>query len=123
MANDIDRRAFLKISAAAAAAAAGAFGCAAGQRQTSTLMPADVRLGDTPYTPVLDYPIRPTPYYGVTMKDEFWAPKIALNAAVTIESAAGGRGLSGGVLEAAIMSLKTHPNPALQATVEARVRS
>ena len=34
-----------------------------------------------------------------------------------------GRGFGGNVLEAAILSLKTHPNPALQAQVDARVQA
>src|SRR5690348_2096057 len=125
MATSLDRRAFLKTSTAAAA---GAFAYAGKQRQTTApLHPADVRIGATPYAPVRDYPIRPVPYFGVTMKDDFWAPKIALNASVTIpfqmDKNGDGRGLNSGVLEAAIMSLKTHPNPALQALVDARVRS
>jgi DUF1680 family protein len=125
MAHEIDRRAFLKTGTTAAA---GALAIAkAGAQTPPAPKPADVHIGATPYTPVRDYPIRPVPYYGVAMKDEFWAPKIALNAAVTIpfqmDKNGDGRGLNSGVLEAAIMSLRTHPNPALQALVDARVRS
>ena len=63
----------------------------------------------------------------MSIKDTFWKPRIATNAEVTIpfevrklgsESA---RGLGGGVLEAAILSLATHPNPTLQTQVDARV--
>ncbi|MBZ5626907.1 MAG: glycoside hydrolase family 127 protein [Acidobacteriia bacterium] len=64
------------------------------------------------------------------MKDEFWAPKIATNAKVTIPfevqkltEAGSRRGLSGGVLEAAILSLQTHPDATLQAQVEARIET
>ena len=79
------------------------------------------------YTPS-DYPIQPKRYSEVKVNDSFWKPRIATNAEVTIpfevkklgsESA---RGLGGGVLEAAMLSLATHANPALQSQVEARVQ-
>src|SRR5579864_5748833 len=82
------------------------------------------------YTPVQDYPIQPKRYSEVTMKDAFWKPKIATNAKVTIpfevqKLTEGGsrRGLGGGVLEAAILSLQTHPDPKLQAEVDARIEA
>src|SRR5262245_51526937 len=71
-----------------------------------------------------DYPIRAKPFTDVRLSDEFWRPKIALNARVTIPQLAardGGRGLEGNVLEAAILSLRTHPDPELQRQVDARV--
>ena len=79
-------------------------------------------------TPVPDYPIQPKRYSDVTLTDAFWKPKVDLNAAVTIpfevqKLVDGGRGFGGNVLEAAILSLQTHPNPQLQAQVEARVRA
>ncbi|HEY9425862.1 MAG TPA: beta-L-arabinofuranosidase domain-containing protein [Gemmatimonadaceae bacterium] len=81
------------------------------------------------YTPVADYPIRPTPYSAVRVSDDFWRPKLERNAAVTIPFemrklmiADGHGGLTRGVLEAAIMSLAVHPDPALQARVGECVR-
>lgn len=60
--------------------------------------------------------------------DTFWKPKVAIDAEVTIpfemqKAAEMERGFSRNVLEAAILSLKTHPNPGLQAQVEARAPS
>ncbi len=94
------------------------------------LKSADIEIGAEAYTPVPDYPIQPKRYSEVMLTDAFWKPKVDANAAVTIPfevqkftGPQAGRGLSGGVLEASILSLKTHPNPQLQATVDARVQS
>ena len=85
--------------------------------------------GSAEYAPVVDYPIRPTPYSAVTVRDDFWRPKIARNATVTIPfemrklmATERDGGLQRGVLEAAILSLAVHPDAALQAQVDARVR-
>jgi DUF1680 family protein len=70
------------------------------------------------------YPIRATPFTAVRLTDDFWRPKVALNARVTIPQLAardGGRGLEGNVLEAAIRSLQTHSDPELQRQVDARI--
>jgi DUF1680 family protein len=85
-------------------------------------------IGAAAYTPVADYPIRPKRCSDVTITDSFWKSKITTNAEVTIplevqKLAATPSGLTGNVLEAAILSLTTHPNPALHAQVEARVRA
>lgn len=77
------------------------------------------------YTPA-DYPIRPQPYSAVTLTDHFWQPKVATNARVTIpfeveKLSQLEDGFRGNVLEAAMLSLKTHPNPDLESRVEARV--
>lgn len=130
---NIARRDFLK-TAPAAAGAVAYIACANGgtvadadtQPKTAP-KPADVRVSGTVYTPIPDYPIRPKRYFDVTITDAFWKPKITTNAEVTIpfevqkldEMA---RGLGGNVLEAAILSLKTHPNAQLQAQVDARVQ-
>jgi len=84
------------------------------------------RIADTPYSPIPDYPIRPQPYFDVTVTDRFWKRRIDTNASVTIpfevqKLTEAPRGLVGNVLEAAIQSLKTHPNPGLQAIVDARI--
>ena len=64
----------------------------------------------------------------MTLTDDFWRPKVATNAEVTIpfevkKLSEGGRGFGGGVLEASILSLAVHPDPTLQAQVDARVRT
>jgi uncharacterized protein len=125
----IARREFLKAGSAAAAAAVyvgekRALGFdAAGAVQTGVAP----RIGDTAYTPMADYPIRAQRYSAVTLTDTFWKPKVATNATVTIPGQVARfaeieRGFSGNVLEAAILSLATHPDAKLQAQVDARVR-
>src|SRR5579872_5377191 len=89
---------------------------------------ADVSISATPYTPIADYPIQPKFYSDVRITDAFWKPKIDTNARVTIpfemrklaqsESA---RAFGGGILEASIFSLKTHPDARLQAAVDGRI--
>ena len=120
------RREFLKT----ASAAAGAFAYTAGHplAEAQVPRPADTRLSGTPYTPIPDYPIRPVRHSGVTLTDTFWQPKVATNATVTIpfevqKLTESGRTLSGNVLEAAILSLEAHPDPALQAQVDAAVQA
>ena len=126
----IGRRDFLK----AAPAAAGAIAIAAGAEPAAGGVPSPAaapapgpRIGDASYTPVSDYPIRAVPYFDVTVTDRFWRRKIDTNASVTIpievaKLTARPRGLTGNVLEAAILSLRTHPNPQLRAAVDARIR-
>src|SRR5215471_2966206 len=119
----IARRDFLK-AASAAAAAAPLVAARAGATPPAR---TDARIGDTAYTPVADYPIHAKPYHEVTLTDAFWKRKVDTNAGVTIpfevqklnESE---RGVSGNVLEAVILSLKTHPDPKLQAILDARVQ-
>src|SRR5262249_32116974 len=122
----IDRRDFLKAAPIAAGALAASRSLA--HAAASSAAPADrVRIASNPYTPVADYPIKPVRYDAVTLTDTFWKPRVALNAAVTIpleveKLSERPRGLDGNVLEAALLSLKTHPDPRLQAIVDARVR-
>src|SRR5215468_8399549 len=111
------RRDFLK--AASAVGLAGSRPLLAGQSSR------DVRFSRGAYTPVA-YPIRPQPHSVVTLTDRFRQPKVATNARVTIpfeveKLSELEDGFRGNVLEAAMLSLKTHPNPDLQARVEARV--
>jgi len=121
----IARRDFLKAAPTGIAtyvvAASAGIETAAPQPATSPT------IGAAAYTPVADYPIRPQRCSEVTITDSFWKSKIATNAEVTIplevqKLAATPAGFAGNVLEAAILSLTTHPNPALQAQVEARIR-
>jgi uncharacterized protein len=115
------RRKFLSVVPLGAAALARA------AEPAQTKPAAQAAISEASYTPQ-DYPIQPKRYSEVKVKDAFWKPRIDRNAEVTIpfevrklgsESA---RGLGGGVLEAAILSLATHPNATLQSQVDARVR-
>ena len=120
----IARRDFLKATPAAAGAAyvvATALEAAPAAQPKAT----PVTISGTPYTPVKDYPIQPKRYSEVRITDIFWKARIATNAEVTIPfqiQKSDGRGLSGNVLEAAILSLATHPNPELQQQVDARIK-
>jgi DUF1680 family protein len=130
MSSPIARRDFLKTAPLAASALATALRDASpdGGQARAAGRAADVRISGTQYKPLPDYPIRPKAYSEVTLKDGFWKPKVAVNAEVTIpfevhKAMESGRGWRGGVLEAAILSLRTHPNPTLQAQVEARIQA
>ena len=125
MERHVNRRAFLKTIPAASGvlASAGPFAQAA----VAMTQPAAVRISSTPYTPVTDYPIHPKRFYEVTLTDGFWKPRVTTNAAVTIpfeaqKLTASQRPLTGNVLEAALMSLRTHPNRELQAQVDAALQ-
>ncbi len=121
----IARREFLKTSSAAAAAVLSrTFGASAAEAQR----PAGVPIGQAQYRTGRDYPIQPLRFSDVRLTDAFWKPKVDLNAAVTIpfevhKFVDGEREFGGNMLEAAIMSLKTHPDPTLQAQVDAQIRS
>jgi DUF1680 family protein len=129
----IARRDFLKATSAAVSAAASVAAVNAsapdgvyGQARPSP-QSADPAISATAYTPVRDYRIQPKRYSDVRITDTFWKPKIAINAAVTIpfeirKFASTPRDFSYNVLEAAILSLKTHPDAQLQAQVEARLQ-
>ena len=122
----IERRDFLKASSAAAGATA--LSRVLGEHAEASQRPEDVRITDARYRPLPDYPIQPQRFSDVRLTDTFWKPKVDLNAAVTIplevrKVVSGGRGFSGNILEAAILSLKTHPNPTLQAQIDAQIRT
>lgn len=128
----LPRRDFLKTAQAAAgmlAYAAHGPEVANAAPQTKT-GPAEVAILASEYTPVLDYPIQPKRYSEVRIKDTFWGPKLTTNAEVTIPfevqklTESGSRkALGGGVLEAAILSLQTHPDAKLQAQVDASIQT
>ena len=128
MGRSIPRRDFLKTASAAASAFAYAASHPLAGAEAQVPKPADIQLSGTPYTPIPDYPIRPTRHAAVTLTDTFWKPKVTTNATVTIpfevqKLTDNGRTLSGNVLEAAILSLETHPDAALQAQVDAAVQA
>ncbi len=131
MANKVPRRSFLRIAQAAGLASYSAQAQTPSKAATKAPRKAsDVVISSAAYTPVPDYPIQPKRYSEVTIKDAFWKPKIATNAEVTIpfevkklSESGSGRGFGGGVLEASILSLKTHPDPQLQAKVDARIQA
>src|SRR5215469_7605400 len=123
------RRRFLQTAQAAGGLLTYSALAPANAAPQSKLKAADVAISATAYTPVPDYPIQPKPYWEIAMKDGFWKPKIETNARVTIPfevkklTESGARGFNGGVLEASILSLKTHPDGRLQEQVDARVAS
>ena len=122
----IARREFLK--ATSAAAGATALSRVLGEHPEAGQRPEDVRITDARYRPLADYPIQPQRFSDVRLTDTFWKPKVDLNAAVTIplevhKFVDGEREFGGNILEAAILSLKTHPNPTLQAQVDAQIRA
>lgn len=122
----IARRQFLK--ATSAAAGATALSRALNVRLDAGQRPADVRITDANYRPAADYPIQRQRYSDVRLTDSFWKPKVDLNASVTIplevrKFVDGEREFGGNILEAAILSLKTHPNATLQAQVDAQIRT
>ena len=122
----IGRRDFLRTTSAAAGALVTAPGGALAGARAQAPKSGDVRISSVAYTPTSDYPIRGTRFSKVTLKDTFWKPRIATNAAVTIPLLAqrgidSGRGFNGNVLEAAMLSLEAHPDPVLQAIVDRRV--
>jgi uncharacterized protein len=87
---------------------------------------APARISSAAYTPRRDYPIRGQRAAAVTMTDDFWQPKLRINADVTIpievrKLADTPRGFAGNVLEAAILSLESRPDATLQAQVDAAV--
>jgi uncharacterized protein len=87
--------------------------------QRGTMRPAD-------HAPSAGYPIRPIPFTEVRLKDEFWQPRTKTNAAVSIpfefrKAADKGRPVNNNVLQAAIYSLQTQRDIALQAQVESRL--
>jgi DUF1680 family protein len=118
------RRDFLK----SAPAAAGALSLVSELQKPAApaAKPVHTKIGDAAYTPVRDYPIQPHTH--VTLMDNFWKPRVERNARVTIpfeveKLTTGDREFRGGVLEAAIVSLESYPDPALQAALEKHVVS
>jgi hypothetical protein len=120
------RRDFLKAVPAAAGALTAVIQKPA-PAQNPVRAQTEVKLSGAVYMPNPDYPRQPKPFSEVTMKDNFWAPKIRTNAEVTIpfefqKSAETGQPISNNVLEAAIYSLQTHPDAKLEAQVDARIQ-
>jgi uncharacterized protein len=132
MQNKVRRRDFLKTAPAAVGIAAF------GLDGVKTLIGEDVpvvpgnpgstrALGATKYTPRAEYPIAAKPFWEVKLTDEFWQPKMARNATVTIpfefqKFEERSRPVNNNVLQAAIYSLRTFPDPVLQAKVDASMQ-
>src|ERR1039457_6327086 len=130
MDSKVPRRDFLKTAQAAAGMLAYAANRPVAANAASTTKTAGIRISGRAYTPVPDYPIQPKRYSEVKIKDAFWKPKITTNAEVTIPfevrkltESGSSRGFGGGVLEAAILSLQTHPDAKLQAEVDASLQT
>ena len=126
MSRRIPRRQFLR-----SASAAGAFAYA-GVEQLGSDLAAGSTAGQEPALSRMartvdgDYAIRAKPHDEVTLSDGFWRPRVLRNAEVTIPFEIRKRGddlsgLRGGIVEAAMLSLRTHPDPALQSKIEAWV--
>ena len=125
MSANIESRAFPKTTLVAAAVLA-----IAGQSDGTPAEPqepAGVQIGGGEFRPLPDYPIRPKRHTDIRLTDDFWAPKIKTNAEVSIpvlvQKLGENRAFGANVLEAAMLSLATHPDPRLKAQVEARVRA
>lgn len=131
MSRNIPRRRFLRTAPAASALA-----YATTRRMREPAMPdasgvsgdgpPDIELWRSGRPLAADYPIRPKAPSQVALADEFWLPRVQRNAEVTIplevrKLQAAPRRTRGGVLEAAMLSLVTRPDPWLQAWVERRV--
>ncbi len=121
MPHQVNRRDFLK----AASAASSALAYVSPTFANPSTAAARPKITDVAFAPA-DYPITPTRYSDVVLEDAFWKPKVDRNASVTIpfevqKLAEMPRGFAGNVLEAAMLSLVTHPDPALQAQVERAV--
>ena len=128
MSRHIPRRQFLRTAPAAGALAYVAPGRVSVPEtaDASTDGPPDVDLWKSKRSPAEDYPIRPKLHSEVALADDFWRPRVRTNAEVTIpfevrKLEGSTRRTRGGVLEAAMLSLHTHPDPQLQAWVERRV--
>jgi DUF1680 family protein len=71
------------------------------------------------------YAIRSIGFTDVTLTDAFWRPKVDTNATVTIPfemtKVEDGGHLSPNVLQAAIYSLQTHPDPNMQGQIDAEI--
>jgi hypothetical protein len=125
--NKLSRRAFLRT----ASAASGAMACAAGpfaRAAAQVATPGHPKISQAVYTPLPDYARQPKRFSDVTLRDSFWKPKITTNAHVTIplevqKQIESERGLSGNVLEAAMLSLQMYPDPNVQAHVNAAVQA
>ena len=127
--NEVPRRDFLKNVRTAVGMLAYTQSSAAQSQEKPKTPLAAVTIGSTAYTPVTDYPIQPKRYSEVKLRDDFWQPRVARNAQVTIpfevQKLAGSEsrwGLNGGVLEAAILSLQTHPDAQLKAQVDVAIQ-
>lgn len=128
MNRNIPRRRFLRTAPAAGALAYATTGRAIEPTVSgaTTDGPPDIELWRSRHTLAADYPIRPSLPYEVTLADGFWRPRVQRNAQVTIplevrKLEAAPRQTRGGVLEAAMLSLMTRPDPWLQAWVDKRV--
>jgi DUF1680 family protein len=113
MDHHLNRRDFLKTASVVSGVLASAGVLSAGEAAAAPVAPGE-------------YPIQPRPFSDVTLTDTFWKPRVATNAAVTIpfevrKETERGRPLAGNVLEAAMQSLRTHPDAALQAAVDSAV--
>jgi DUF1680 family protein len=126
MSQDIDRRGFLK--SVPSAAGMTAYAAALRKAARSPSKTVDVKIGTASYSPLPDYPIRQKRGAEVSLRDHFWLPKVKTNAEITIpfemqKLAQAERAFSVNVLEAAIQSVETHPDPVVEEQLAAQVRA
>ncbi len=119
----VNRRHFLKAATAASGALAYA-GTLADPIARASGTGASTKITDRGFTPIADYPIQPKHFSDVALTDTFWKPKVATNASVTIpfeaqKLAATPARTHRQRARGGDLSLKTHPDPALQAQVDA----
>lgn len=112
----MQRRDFLKAAPVMAGGLATLANAAEARPAAQAIASADFPTGR-------DYPLRATPFWDVTLKDDFWAPKVARNAEVTVPFEIGKLGdvaerLNGGVLEAAIYIARARPELGMKAYVD-----
>ena len=122
---NMDRRGFLKTASVASAAVCSNLFT---RVNLQTSGQASVGIGTASYTPVGDYPIRPKRGNDVRIKDRSSVPKVRTNAEVTIpievqKFEQADRKFGVNVLEAAITSLQTNPDPVIEAQVKRQVRA
>jgi DUF1680 family protein len=132
MKSQVHRRDFVKsVSAAVGALAYGSSSSLPSQteerRAATTVSAPAPAISDAEYVPS-SYPIQAKPFQEVTLTDSFWRPKMKRNAEVTIpfeiqKFQEREHPISTNVLEAAIYSLKTYPDPTLHDQVEASVKT
>ena len=88
--------------------------------------PASMELSGSEYPADANYSIQPIPFTEVTMTDDFWEPKMKINAEVTIpfviQKSSGGRYFINNAIQAAIYSLQNYPDPELQEQVDAYIQ-
>jgi hypothetical protein len=127
----VNRRNFLKTASATvgmlAYATEGSLPAPAEEKPAAAGEPTISILSQVPYKPGADYPIQAKEFTKVRLKDNFWQPKMKINAEVTIpfevqKAHEREQPIPINVLQAAIYSLQTYPDPKIQIEVDNAVK-